>query len=185
MSALSSLSLVARLMPQHEPPEPVDEWSSPPPELLSKAQDLLTHAELLDIRPCAISASIEQAVAPGTHVGLVEMDLAMSFAADEGVYGNRFDYRFELKGDLGDTLGRIEFSLLLEYEVVDDFKPDLEAAEFVMGTTGYFAAYPYARELFQSVAGRLQFDPVVLGLIKRGSMRPGTISVVPHQLTEA
>jgi hypothetical protein len=114
------------------------------------------------------------------------MDLALSFAADDGVYGNRFDYSFVLKGDADeDTLGRVEFSLLLDYDVVEGYKPDLEAAEFVTGTTGYFAAYPYARELFESLAGRLQFDPVVLGLIKRGSMRPGSISVVPQRRLEA
>lgn len=173
-------------MPQPEGRDPAaDEPTAPSPELLSKAQELLSNVELLDIRPCTIAASIEQGVAPGTHVASVEMDLALSFAADGGVYGNRFDYSFVLKGDADeDTLGRVEFSLLLDYDVVEGYKPDLEAAEFVTGTTGYFAAYPYARELFESLAGRLQFDPVVLGLIKRGSMRPGSISVVPQRRLE-
>lgn len=171
-------------MPQ---PEPITEESEvPTPELLAKAQELASHVELLDIRPCAISADIQQGVVPGTHVASIEMDLTLSFAADEGVYGNRFDYRFILKGESDEkTLGTIEFSLLIDYEVTDDFKPDLETAEFLTGTTGYLAAYPYARELFQSLAGRLQFDPVVLGLIKRGSMRPGSISVVPRQTLQA
>jgi hypothetical protein len=163
----------------------VDAFASPSPELLSKAQELLSNIELLDIRPCEITANIEQGVTPGTHVASVEMDLALSFAADDSVFGNRFDYSFNLRSDDdGEILGKVGFSLLLDYDVVQGFKPDLEAAEFVMGTTGYFAAYPYARELFQSLAGRLQFDPVVLGLIKRGTIRPGSISVVPHRTLE-
>ncbi len=114
------------------------------------------------------------------------MNLAMSFAADEGIYGNRFDYSFVLKGDDEDEpLGTIEFSLVLDYDVDEDYEPGLEAADFVTSTTGYFAAYPYARELFQSLASRLQFDPVVLGLIKRGTLRPGTVSIAPRQPIEA
>lgn len=163
-----------------------DESSAPTAEVLAKAQELLSHVELLDVRPCSIGANFEQAVAPGTHVASVEMDLAMSFAADEGIYGNRFDYSFVLKGDDEDQpLGTIEFSLVLDYDVDEGYKPDLQAADFVTSTTGYFAAYPYARELFQSLATRLQFDPVVLGLIKRGSLRPGTVSVVRRQPIEA
>lgn len=173
-------------MPQPEQVEPSDESSVPSPELSAKAHELLDNVELLDIRPCVIKAKIGKGVPPGTHVASVEMDLALSFAADEGLYGNRFDYSFVLKGDSDEeALGEIAFSLLLDYDVTDGFEPDVEAAEFVSRTTGYFAAYPYARELFQSLAGRLQFDPVVLGLIKRGSMRPGSISVVPRRAIEA
>jgi hypothetical protein len=158
----------------------------PPPELLQKAQELLSNVELLDIRPCSISADIDLNSAPGTHVASVEMDTALAFAAEEGVYGNRFDYKFELKGDDADNdaLGTIEFSLLLDYGVTEGFSPDLDAAEYVTGTTGYFAAYPYARELFQSLAIRLQLDPVVLGLVKRGEMRPSTIAVAPDRTLE-
>jgi hypothetical protein len=170
-------------------PEPADsaeeEVRAPSPELLAKVQDLLSNITLVDIRPCAISASIEESVAPGTHVASVETDIQLRFAAEEGVYGNRIDCSFSLKGDAdGEVIATIAFSLLLDYVVTDGFVPDEEAADFVTGTTGYLAAYPYARELFQSLAARLQVDPVVLGLIRRGSIRPGTISVVPDRLLE-
>jgi hypothetical protein len=171
-------------MPQRD--SDTDDLGTLSVEVRAKAQDILAHVELLDIRPCSITASIEQGVAPGTHVASVEMDLAMSFAADEGIYGNRFDYSFVLKGDDEDEpLGTIEFSLVLDYDVDEDYEPDVEAADFLTSTTGYFAAYPYARELFQSLASRLQFDPVVLGLIKRGTLRPGTVSIAPRQAIEA
>lgn len=147
-------------------------------ELRAKAEDLISHVELLDARPCAISARLEDGVSPGTNVSSVTMNVGCSFAAAPGVYGNRFDYEFVLRGDADDeALGTIEFSILLDYRVDEDFDPDPDAADFVSGTTGYFAAYPYARELFQSIAARMQFDPIVLGLIKRGSLRPGTISL--------
>jgi hypothetical protein len=108
------------------------------------------------------------------------MNVGLSFAAHPGMYGNRVDYEFVVGGEGEDQrLGIIEFSVLLDYRVDEGFTPDAEAADFVTSTTGYFAAYPYARELFQSLAGRLQFDPIVLGMIKRGSLRPGTISIAP------
>ena len=171
--------------PDPEPPE-LEKSVAPSPELLLKAQELLSNVELLDIRACSISASIDLNSAPGTHVSSVEMDTALAFAAEEGVYGNRLDYRFELKGDdpNNDALGTIEFSLLLDYGVAEGFTPDLEAADYVTGTTGYFAAYPYARELLQSLAVRLQLDPIVLGLVKRGELRPGTIAVAPNRTLE-
>jgi hypothetical protein len=150
---------------------------APSPELLLRAQELLSSVELLNVRPSSISADVDLGSPPGTHVGSIQMDTALAFAAEEGVYGNRFDYKFRLMSDDpdGDPLATIEFSLLLDYGVKEGFTPDMEAAEWVTGTTGYFAAYPYARELFQSLAVRLQLDPVVLGLVKRGELRPGTI----------
>lgn len=173
--------------PPESPPESAtDAPGAPSAEVRAKVQELLSHVELLDIRPCSITASIEQGVVPGAHVAEVEMDLAMSFAADEGIYGNRFDYSFVLKGDdENEPLGTIEFSLVLDYDVDEDYEPDVEAADFLTSTTGYFAAYPYARELFQSLANRLRFDPVVLGLIQRGTLRPRTVSIAPRQAIEA
>lgn len=152
---------------------------APSEALLTRARELLAHVTLRDIRPCSISASIEQGVAPATHIGEVVMELAMSFAVAEGFLGNRFDYGFLLKGDDEDELlGTIEFSLLIDYEVEDDHEPDADAAEFLMASTGHFAAYPYARELFQSLVSRLQFDPLVLGLMQRDTLKPGTVSLV-------
>jgi hypothetical protein len=159
--------------------QPTDEPTPPDGELLAKVQELLSNVELVDIRPCAIEARIENGIPPRTHVGSVGLDLDLSFTLDEGVYGNRFDYTFRLTGDADEELGQVKFSLLVDYDVTENYTPDRSAADFVTTTTGYFAAYPYARELFQSLASRLQIDPVVLGLIRRGTLQPGTISAVP------
>ena len=167
------------------PSKPDESSGVHPPDLVARTMELLDNVVLLNVRPCNIHADIERGVAPGTHVNTVEVDLQLSFAAGIGVYGNRFDYGFVLKDDDDEKLGTVKFSLLIDYEVTEDFAPDHDAAEFLTSTTGYFAAYPYARELFQSLAARLQFDPVVLGLIKRDDIRPGTISVAPPQLLDA
>jgi hypothetical protein len=171
-------------MPQHEVAaswEPAADV--PTPELLAAVEALLANVELIDIRPCSISASVGPGVSPGTSIGSVEASSVLQFAADEGLYGSRFDFRFVMRGESDDVcLGTIEFSILLDYEVADGFLPDRDAADFVTSTTGYFAAFPYARELFQALSGRLQLDPVVLGLLKRGSISPGSVSVVPRHM---
>lgn len=169
-----------------KPPDEEDEDGSrqlPSEEVVDAAKDLLANVELLDIRPTSLSASLAEGVGPGTHVDEVRMDVALSYAAEEGIYGNRFDYSFELVGQ-GETLGEIKFSIVIDYGVEEGFVPATDAADFVTSTTGYFAAYPYARELFQSLVARLQFDPVVLGMLKRGSMRPGSITLTPHRYAD-
>lgn len=168
------------------PPEPSPEdRADPSPELLVGAGELISNVELRDVRPVSIEAIIEPGVAPGSHVAYVEVGVELAYAADVGVFGSRFDFSFRFRGDEEEPLGVIRFGLVLDYEVNEVFEPDPDAAEFVTGTTGYFAAYPYARELLQSLAARLQFDPVVLGLITRGSLQPGTVSVVPRQESKA
>lgn len=160
------------------PDEGAEAQISPTSDLIARAQGLLTHVEIADVRPCRINATIDERVMPASHVMSVDVELRPSYAAGEGLYANRFDFDFVLKGESeAEILGRISFSLLIDYRVPDGFTPEADAAEYVAGTTGYFAAHPYARELFQSLAARLQIDPMVLGLVKRGSVRPGAITV--------
>jgi hypothetical protein len=151
-------------------------------ELRVKVEDLIDHVELVDIRPARISATINDGVGPATKVDTVKAEMAAAFALGPGVYANKFEYSFELIGEAAlETLGTIEFTLVVDYNVEGDFLPDPDAATFFLTTTGYFAAYPYARELFASLAVRLQFDPMVLGLIRRGTLKPGAISVLRCQ----
>jgi hypothetical protein len=159
-----------------------EEDAPPSPQLLERAKDLLAHAELIDVRPCRIVAELADGIPAGVTPTRVTFDVDLAFAAEESILGNRFDYRFELLGGLGgegspEPLARVEFSLLVDYRVEEGYAPELDAAEFVAGTTGYFAAYPYARELLQLLTSKLQVDPVVLGLINRGTLKPGSIGI--------
>lgn len=169
-------------MSRPDGPDAASENRSPTPELLSKVEALLSNIELLDIRPCSIEAFVEEGVGPKAPVESLTMNHEVSFAVSEGFYSGRYDYGFELKGSAGKLpIGTIKFSLLIDYRVSEGFNADPEAADFFATTTGYFAAYPYARELFESIVTRLHFDPIVLGLIRRDSIRPGSISIVPDR----
>ncbi len=169
-----------------QPPEAKEDSAGRPSEaVLAAARELVSNAELIDVRTVRLAAALADGVVPGQHVASVGMEVGLSFATGEGVYGSRFDYRFEFLAEDDSTLGDIDFSLVADYAVREGFTPDDEAADFVTSTTGFFAAYPYARELLQSLATRLQFDPVVLGMIKRGSMQPGTVTVAPHRPASA
>ncbi len=169
-----------------QPPEAREDSPGRPSDaVVAAAQKLVNNAELIDVRTVHLAATLADGVVPGQHVAAVEMEVGLSFATGEGVYGSRFEYRFEFHTEDGSTLGNIEFSLVADYAVSEGFTPDDEAADFVTSTTGFFTAYPYAREVLQSLATRLQFDPVVLGMIKRDSMQPGTVTVAPHRPSNA
>jgi hypothetical protein len=148
-------------------------------ELRAKVAALIDDAVMIDIRPSEIKANIGEGVAPGAAVDSISVEVAVAFALGQGAYGNRFEFAFTLLGEVEDEpIGHVGFTLLIDYRVSNNFAPDQETAEYFAVTTGYFAAYPYARELFQSLAGRLQFDPLVLGMIKRGSVAPGSVNVL-------
>jgi hypothetical protein len=138
---------------------------------------------MIGVRASAIEAKVAEGTPAGATASTVTFDVDLAFAAEEGIFGNRFDYRFEVLAEPGDDergefLARIQFSLLVDFRVDEGYTPPTDAADHVASTTGYFAAYPYARELLQSLTARLQIDPVVLGLLNRGTLRPGSVSVV-------
>lgn len=172
-------------MSQPEEPSNGTVTASPSPELLQKASELIANIELFDIRPCSLMAKLSGSANPRDLVTSVKADVTLSYLNAEGQYSNRFDYYFKLNGESSENLlADIDFSLILDYRVTEKFTPDSEAAEFVTKTTGLFAAYPYARELVQSLAGRLQFDPIVLGHLKRGSFTPESVNVLRQSDTQ-
>lgn len=148
----------------------------PSPELLKAAQDLLAHSDIVDVRPVRISAEI--VVEDPQPVATVSYEPVLEHASSEGVYRNRFTFSFGFRGAAGDLIANMEFVLVVDWTVDEGFTPDEEAAGFVAATTGYFAAFPYARELAQSCTARLGLDPLVLGTLKRGSLQPGGVSAV-------
>lgn len=171
-------------MSQPETADPAPQELQPPtPELLERARELLSHVDMIGVRASTIQAELAEGIPAGATPSAVTFDVDLAFAADDGVFGNRFDYKVEVLAEPGDDergefLARIHFSLLVDYRVDDGYTPPTDAADHVASTTGYFAAYPYARELLQSLTARLHIDPVVLGLLNRGTLRPGSISVV-------
>lgn len=157
----------------------------PSQELVERANALVANAQLRNVRPTAIRASVEENVPPGTRAKTSGMDISMSYSLGDGLYANKFDYHFDLAGtDSALHLGTIDFSLILVYDISKDFIFDSEAAEFLAGTTGLFASYPYARELVQSLSARMQLEPMVLGLLKKDDLPPPLVAEVLAQQSE-
>ncbi len=90
---------------------------------------------------------------------------------------NKFTYSLDLVEN-EELLASLGFTVLVEWDVDEDFEPSAAAADHICNSTGYFAAYPYARELVQSLSTRLQLDPLVLGTLARGTKQPSGISAV-------
>ncbi|MGI8875134.1 MAG: hypothetical protein ACR2KP_12565 [Egibacteraceae bacterium] len=147
----------------------------PPPEVVEQAKQILEHAELVNIHPVEIRASRTEATGAARDV---RVEATAQYSVASGAMSNRFRYQLEIVDGGEQTLAEIDFTLQVDYEVEADYEPSGEGADFLAGTTGLFAVYPYARELAQSLTTRLQLDPLVLGMLPRGASSPSAISQV-------
>lgn len=157
--------------------QPAEQEASP----RELAEDFLRNVELQDIRPTRVASALADGATPGDEIQTVSIEVAVGHLIEEGVYSNRFDFRLTVLGADGREIATIEFDLVLDYAVAEQYLADPRAAEYVATTTGYFAAYPYARELVQRMATALRLPPITLGLMKRdenGKIEPAGITVV-------
>lgn len=140
-------------------------------------QTLLDHCELVNVRTIKFSA---ERFGPATaDKATVASDTR--YVIDDDVFANRYEWTAELADENDTPVAALGATLIVEYELRDGFKPDTQAAEAVASSTGYFAAYPYVRELFQSHCARLQLDPLVLGMLMRDSPSPTPRTVTSHK----
>jgi hypothetical protein len=152
-------------------------------QLRTSVEDLLRAADIANVRVVACSASLknEEQRSPGS----ASIQVAPAYRAYVGGMSNRFDYEVTIADRSGEDLAEITFTIAVEYVLPEGFEPDAEAVDYVCGTTGYFAAYPYAREVLQSLTSRLQLDPITMGLLHDPSMFPDLNSLRrPNYLAE-
>lgn len=145
------------------------------PETKLAARKILDSCRIVDLRPTRILAELTGELRTVTSVSF---DPTLEFLAETGRFANRFSYHVELKDAVDEIVAIIAFVLVVNWDVPDDLTPDPSAANFVTGTTSYFAAFPYARELLQSLSARLGLDPVVLGPLFRERLAPEAITTV-------
>jgi hypothetical protein len=147
-----------------------------PPELQPRVRALLDNVEIANIRTVECSAVLKS-----ERIGqprYTNLSIKPEFFARKGSMANRFEYLVEVEDIDGADLAEISFTIVIDYSVASDYEPDHAAADAVCATTGYFAAYPYARELIQAMAGRLQLDPLVVGFLRAGHAAPRGVTVV-------
>lgn len=139
----------------------------------ASARELLDNCDIADIHPVHIEAELTAPV-PRKY-SKVGFDSTLEHAVGPGAFRNRFGFKFTLADDDDEPVAELSFVLIVEWAVEEGYEPSAEAAEYVAKTTGYFAAYPYARELAQSTASRLGLDPLVLGILNRMETRPSAV----------
>lgn len=147
----------------------------------ASARGLLDNCNIADIRPVHIEANLISPI-PRKY-SKVGFDSTLEHAVGPGVFRNRFGFKFALADDDDESVAELGFVLIVEWAVEDGYTPSAEAAEYVAKTTGYFAAYPYARELAQSTAARLGLDPLVLGILNRDETKPNAVRAT-HRVTD-
>ena len=139
----------------------------------TSARELLDNCNIADIRPVHIEADLISPIP--RRYSKVGIDSTLEHAVAPGVFRNRFGFRFNLADDDDNSVAELSFVLIVEWAVEEGYTPSADAAEHVARTTGYFAAYPYARELAQSTAARLGLDPLVLGILNRDETKPNAV----------
>ena len=154
-------------MPVSDAASPIQ---GPPPELLAAARDLLDHCEIADIRPASMAAQLEEGASPADESVSAAIELASGYLFEKGTFSNRFEFLVKVFTIEQRPLATFRLDLIVDYRVDDDYAPSSDAAEFVASTTGLFAAYPYAREMLQSMSMRLRLEGLVFGLMRRGEI---------------
>lgn len=162
------------------------------PEAVAEA---LSHLEIANIFATEISASIDGHPAP---IDLVEVGVDIDYMAREGEFSNRFAWTVRMLHALGEDqdgademepqadtepVASFRFTFQVDYATEEGYRVGDAEAMAITRTTGLFAAYPYARELLQNLTGRLQLDPVVLGMLLRGELRPAGVTKVDRGRT--
>ena len=147
----------------------------------ASARELLENCNIADIRPVHIEANLTSPIT--RKYSKVGFDSTLEHAVGPGVFRNRFGFKFALADDDDESVAELGFVLIVEWAVEEGYTPSAEAAEYVAQTTGYFAAYPYVRELAQSNAARLGLDPLVLGILNRDETRPNAVRSA-HRITD-
>lgn len=158
----------------------VDETSDildEPSDLSARVQNMLEHCEISNVRVVDFSGSRADVEGRPTSANITSE--TSYFVSDEAM-ANRYVWDATLSNDASEIVAELKATILVDYELSEGFSPDKDAADSISKTTGFFAAYPYVRELLQSTTARLQLDPLVLGFLMKGEQAPRSV----HQTTQ-
>lgn len=137
--------------------------------LKERVRRMLARCEMSNIRVLEFSAKrFDEHTEPAT----ARITSETSYLVNEDEFRNRYEWKASLLDGSAAPVAEVTATLLVEYDVHEGFDPDTEAAGAIARSTGFFAAYPYVRELFHSCTARLQIDPMVLGMLLAGSTQP-------------
>ena len=135
---------------------------------------MLDCCELSNVRVLDFSAKrFDEHTEPAT----AEISSDTSYLVNNEVFRNRYVWQATVRDSSAAPVAEVNATILVEYDIREGFDPDTEAAGVIANSTGYFAAYPYVRELFQSCTARLQIDPMALGLLLAGSIQPRGVTI--------
>lgn len=143
--------------------------------LKERVRSMLARCEMSNVRVLEFSA---KRFDEHNEPSVAHMTSETSYLVNDQAFLNRYVCAAELVDDAGKPVAELKATLLVEYDIHEGFEPDPEAADAIAGSTGYFAAYPYVRELFQSCTSRLQLDPMVLGMLLADSTSPRGVTLI-------
>ena len=142
--------------------------------LKERMQRMLDSSEMSNVRVLEFAAKrFDEHSEPTT----AQISSETSFLVNEDVFLNRYIWTANLLDSSAASVAEVTATILVEYDIREGFDPDIDAAAAIANSTGFFAAYPYVRELFQSCTARLQIDPMTLGMLMAGSTQPRGVTI--------
>ncbi|MBE9924415.1 hypothetical protein G8C93_00720 [Cellulosimicrobium cellulans] len=101
------------------------------------------------------------------------------YRVSDGELQYRLGFGIALIDNDDDVIANMACTILLAFQLHDaSVTEDPEAVEKFAETNVLFMAWPYVREIFSSLASRLELDKLVLGVLRRGSTVPTGITRV-------
>lgn len=121
---------------------------------------------VVDLSSVSLRAVDARLPEPALIEGLVELDVSWEAQAQESDPGClQYKYRLVVAGSPAHDF-HIECEFELDYRVPEDFEASAEDLAAFGEISASFSAFPYARELVQSLTTRASLPPLVLGTLR-------------------
>lgn len=119
--------------------------------------------ELLSVSLRAVEAHLPE---PARIEGPVELDVSWETQAEQAEPASlQYSYRLVVAGSAAHDF-HIECEFELDYRLPEDFEASTEDLTAFGEISASFSAFPYARELVQSLTTRASLPPLVLGTLR-------------------
>ncbi|WP_251153307.1 hypothetical protein [Cellulosimicrobium sp. Marseille-Q4280] len=139
---------------------------------------LVEESILRNIRPVAISAELPfNAPFPYGDIRYEAVD--PEYRVEGGELQYRLGFGVSLVDEDEDVVAELACTFLVAFELKDaSVAEDREAVFAFAETNVLFIVWPYVREIFSSLAIRLELDKLVLGVLRRGTNAPDGVTRV-------
>lgn len=149
--------------------------SDAPSDLRPDALELLRNSQLVQVRTTRLDGEVLNDAIP---VETLTFNQTVEFSYGPERYFGRYYFAVDLFSSAGDNAAKLSCTLVAQWLLRDGYRvKDQDVVDYIAGTVGYMAVYPYARAILQQQATELGFGSLLLGTVEVGQHRPAAITL--------